>query len=139
MHTNDGTSYDFPDMSHSMGGHLGIIFTEIREGYVKASMPVDERTCQPFGILNGGASLALAEMVAGHGSAPLCPPGEIPCGIQVSANHLRIVPKGVSVEATGTLIHRGRTLHTWNVDITDPEGRLVSTARIVNKIIKKHS
>ncbi len=137
MHTNDITSYDLPNMEHSMGGHLGITFLEIKDGYVKASMPVDERTCQPFGILNGGASLALAEIVAGHGSVPLCAPGEMPCGIQVSANHLRTVAIGADVEATGTLIHRGRTLHTWNIDITDTQGRLVSTARVVNKITRR--
>ena len=100
-------------------------------------MPVDARTCQPFGILNGGASLALAEIVAGHGSVPLCSPDQMPCGIQVSANHVRMVRTGSYVEATGRLIHRGRTSHIWNVDITDPEGRLVSTARIVNQIVKK--
>lgn len=103
----------------------------------KPQMPVDERTCQPFGILNGGASLALAEIVAGHGSIPLCSANEMPCGIQVSANHLHMVPKGEFVIATGRLIHRGRTSHLWNVDITNQEGKLISTARIVNQIVKK--
>ena len=70
---NGKSSYELPDLSCSMGAHLGIQFLEMEEGYVKAQMPVDERTCQPFGILNGGASLALAEIVAGHGSIPLCP------------------------------------------------------------------
>ena len=82
---NGKSSYELPDLAHSMGAHLGIQFLEMEEGYVKAQMPVDERTCQPFGILNGGASLALAEIVAGHGSIPLCSANEMPCGIQVSA------------------------------------------------------
>ncbi len=128
-----------PDLSHSMGEHLGIRFTEMKEGHVKAFMPVNERTCQPFRILNGGASLALAEIVAGHGSIPLCAEGQMPCGIQVSANHISMVPEGSYVEATGTLIHRGRTTHIWNIDITNPEGKLVSTARIVNQIVKKRT
>lgn len=128
---------ELPDLSDSMGAHLGIKFQTVQEGYVKATMPVDARTCQPFGVLNGGASLALAEIVAGHGSVPLCSPNQMPCGIQVSANHVRMVRTGSYVEATGRLIHRGRTSHIWNVDITDPEGRLVSTARIVNQIVKK--
>lgn len=128
---------ELPDLSESMGAHLGIKFQTVQEGYVKATMPVDARTCQPFGVLNGGASLALAEIVAGHGSVPLCSPDQMPCGIQVSANHVRMVRTGSYVEATGRLIHRGRTSHIWNVDITDPEGRLVSTARIVNQIVKK--
>ena len=134
---NDKTSYELPDLNHSMGAHLGIQFLEMEEEYVKAQMPVDEKTCQPFGILNGGASLALAEIVAGHGSIPLCAPGEMPCGIQVSANHLHMVPKGDYVIATGRLIHRGRTSHLWNVDITNSNGKLISTARIVNQIVKK--
>lgn len=137
MPTDLETTYKLPDLSDSMGAHLGIKFQTVQEGYVKAIMPVDARTCQPFGILNGGASLALAEIVAGHGSVPLCSPDQMPCGIQVSANHVRMVRTGSYVEATGRLIHRGRTSHIWNVDITDPEGRLVSTARIVNQIVKK--
>ena len=137
MPTGLETTYKLPDLSDSMGAHLGIKFQTVQEGYVKATMPVDARTCQPFGILNGGASLALAEIVAGHGSVPLCSPDQMPCGIQVSANHVRMVRTGSYVEATGRLIHRGRTSHIWNVDITDPEGRLVSTARIVNQIVKK--
>jgi 1,4-dihydroxy-2-naphthoyl-CoA hydrolase len=137
MSTDLEMTNELPDLSDSMGAHLGIKFQTIQEGYVKATMPVDARTCQPFGILNGGASLALAEIVAGHGSVPLCSPDQMPCGIQVSANHVRMVRIGSYVEATGRLIHRGRTSHIWNVDITDPEGRLVSTARIVNQIVKK--
>lgn len=134
---NETKKINLPDLSHSMGAHLGIRFTQMEEGFVKATMPVDERTCQPFGILNGGASLALAEIVAGHGSIPLCTEGQMPCGIQVSANHVSMVPAGSLVEATGTLIHRGRTTHVWNVDIKSPEGKLVSTARIVNQLVKK--
>ncbi len=137
MPTDLEMTNELPDLSDSMGAHLGIKFQTVQEGYVKATMPVDARTCQPFGILNGGASLALAEIVAGHGSVPLCSPDQMPCGIQVSANHVRMVRTGSYVEATGRLIHRGRTSHIWNVDITDPEGRLVSTARIVNQIVKK--
>lgn len=137
MQTDVEKTYAVPDLSHSMGEHLGIEFITVNEGFVKATMPVDERTCQPFGVLNGGASLALAEIVAGHGSVPLCSEYEMPCGIQVSASHLRMVPVGTYVEATGRLIHRGRTSHLWNVDITTPDGKLVSTARIVNQIVKK--
>lgn len=139
MQTSDDTSCGLPDLSCSMGEHLGIRFLEMKKGYVRAVMPVSERTCQPFGILNGGASLALAEIVAGHGSVPLCAPGQMPCGIQVSANHVSMVPVGEEVEATGTLVHCGRTSHVWNVDIVDRQGRLVSTARIVNQIVKKRS
>ena len=137
MQTSENSTHSLPDLSHSMGEVLGIEFISVEEGLVKATMPVDHRTCQPFGILNGGASLALAEMVAGHGSVPLCSPNEMPCGIQVSANHVGMIRTGSYVLATGKLIHRGRTTHIWNVDITSPEGKLISTARIVNQIVKK--
>ena len=92
---------------------------------------------QPFGMLNGGASLALAEIAAGHGSMSLCREGEYACGIQVSGNHISSVPVGGKVIANGQLIHRGNSSHIWNIDITTPEGKLVSTIRVVNFILKK--
>ena len=137
MQTSEQTPYELPE---SLGKNLGIQLVSIEEGYVKATMPVDERTsrpCEPKDTLNGGASLALAETVAGYGSIPLCEPGQMPCGIQISANHVHMVPIGTYVEATGTLVHRGRTSHVWNVDIKTPDGKLVSTARVVNLIVKK--
>lgn len=141
MQTSENSTNKQPDLSNSMGEILGIEFISVEEGKVKATMPVDHRTSQPFGILNGGASLALAEIVAGHGSVPLCSDNEMPCGIQVSASHLGMVrvENGAYVIAEGKLIHRGRTTHLWNVDITTPEGKLISTARIVNQIVKKRS
>lgn len=72
-----------PDYSNSMAEHLGIRFLPSTEDAVHAEMPVDHRTSQPFGMLNGGASLALAEIVAGHGSTSLCREGEYACGVQV--------------------------------------------------------
>lgn len=137
MQTSENTNFQLPDLKNSMGENLGIEFQSIQPGLVEATMPVDHRTCQPFGILNGGASLALAEIVAGHGSLPLCAPDQMPCGIQVSANHVSMIPVGTFVKATAKLIQRGATLHVWNVDITSPEGKLISTARVVNLIVKK--
>ena len=72
MQTSENTNFQLPDLKNSMGENLGIEFQSIQSGLVEATMPVDHRTCQPFGILNGGASLALAEIMAGHGSVPLC-------------------------------------------------------------------
>ncbi len=139
MQNNENSIQSLPDLKGSMGEQIGIEFLSVEDGKVTARMPVDHRTCQPFGILNGGASLALAEIVAGHGSVPLCSTNEMPCGIQVSANHVGMVKaqEGAYVIAKGTLIHRGRTSHIWNVDIVTPEGKLISTARIVNQIVKK--
>ena len=135
MQMTEETTYK-PDYSNSMAGHLGILFLPAADDTVRADMPVDHRTSQPFGMLNGGASLALAEIVAGHGSMSLCREGEYACGMQVSGNHISAVPVGGKVIAIGKLIHRGNSSHIWNVDISTPEGRLVSTVRIVNFIFK---
>lgn len=137
MQTSENTNFQLPDLKNSMGENLGIEFQSIQSGLVEATMPVDHRTCQPFGILNGGASLALAEIMAGHGSVPLCGPDQMPCGIQVSASHVSMMLVGTFVKATARLIQRGATLHVWNVDITSPSGKLISTARVVNLIVKK--
>lgn len=135
MQMKQETTYN-PDYSNSMAGHLGIRFLPSTDGTVHAEMPVDSRTSQPFGMLNGGASLALAEIVAGHGSMTLCRNGERACGVQVSGNHISTVPLGGKVIAIGKLIHRGSSSHIWNIDVTTPEGRLVSTVRVVNFILK---
>lgn len=126
-----------PILPASMTEHLGIVFLPSEGDTVRAQMPVDHRTSQPYGMLNGGASLALAEIVAGQGSMALCREHEYACGVQVSGNHLSSVPIGEKVTAIGTLIHRGRSSHVWNVDVVSDEGRLVSTVRVVNFIGQK--
>ena len=103
---------------------------------VRASMPVDHRTCQPFGYLSGGASLALAETLAGYGSVLNLPEIMKPVGSSITAQHVRPVPLGGSVHGTATLLHKGHTTHLWNVDIVDDEGRLISTARVLNQIVQ---
>lgn len=136
MQTTEETTC-MPDESGSMADHLGIRFLPSADGVVRAEMPVDHRTSQPFGMLNGGASLALAEILAGRSSAALCREGEYAFGMQVSGNHISPVAVGGKVIATGRLIHRGGSSHVWNIDITTPEGKLVSTVRVVNFILKK--
>jgi uncharacterized protein (TIGR00369 family) len=101
-----------------------------------ARMQVDERNRQPFGFLSGGASLALAENVAGVGSSALCP--RCACvGIEVSGSHVKAVAEGDTVTAYARLLHRGTTLHVWNVDIKDTAGDLISNVRVTNYIIKQ--
>lgn len=116
---------------------LGINFTHLSPGRIEAEMPVEKRTCQPFGILHGGATLALAETVAGQGSMILCGEDEVAAGIQVSGNHISSAKEGETVRAVGTIIHKGRSTHVWNVDIFSPTGKLVSSVRVVNSILKK--
>lgn len=100
-----------------------------------ARMKVDERNRQPFGFLSGGASLALAENVAGVGSTALCP--DCACvGIEVSGSHVKAVAEGDTVMAFARLSHRGNTLHVWNVEIRNSAGELISTVRVTNYVIK---
>ncbi|MDR2533355.1 MAG: Cof-type HAD-IIB family hydrolase [Tannerellaceae bacterium] len=122
---------------HSLTGNLGIQYTYADEGRIEATMPVDERTRQPFGILHGGATLALAETVAGFGSMILCRPDEMMVGMQVSGNHVSSAREGDTVRAVATVIHRGRSSHVWNVDVFTSTDKLVSTVRVVNSILKK--
>ena len=100
-----------------------------------ARMKVDERNRQPFGFLSGGASLALAENVAGVGSSALCP-GCACVGIEVSGSHVKAVVEGDTVTAYARLLHQGTTLHVWNVDIKDSMDNLISNVRVTNYIIK---
>ena len=122
---------------HALMGNLGIQYTYASPGRVEATMPVDERTRQPFGILHGGATLALAETVAGLGSMISCQPDEIVVGMQVSGNHVSSAHEGDTVRAVGTIVHKGRSSHVWNVDVFTSTNKLVSSVRVVNSIMKK--
>ena len=99
-----------------------------------ARMKVDERNRQPFGFLSGGASLALAENLAGVGSMALCP-NKICVGINVTGNHVKAVLEGDTVTATGHLLHKGRTLHVWNIEIKNNAGELISSVQVTNFIL----
>ena len=122
---------------HALMGNLGIQYTYAAEDRVEATMPVDERTRQPFGILHGGATLALAETLAGLGSMVLCQPDEIIVGMQVSANHVSSAKEGDTVRGVGTIIHKGRSSHVWNIDVFTSTGKLVSSVRVINSVLKK--
>lgn len=98
-----------------------------------ARMRVGEHNTQPFGFLAGGATLALAENVAGVGSIALCP-GQMCVGINVSGNHVKSALDGDVVTAEGHLQHRGRTLHVWHVDVTNQRGELISTVQVTNYV-----
>jgi 4-hydroxybenzoyl-coA thioesterase domain protein len=99
-----------------------------------ARMKVDERNRQPFGFLSGGASLALAENLAGVGSLTLCP-GKISVGINVSGSHLIAVEEGDTVTATARIMHKGRTLHQWLVEIRNAAGELVCSVQVTNYVL----
>lgn len=100
-----------------------------------ATMPVDEHTCQPYGVLSGGASLALAEMLAGVASQALCP-GMMCLGINVTGQHVKAVKKGNIVKGTAKLVHCGHTIHVWQVTVADEKGDTVSNISVTNMILK---
>lgn len=122
---------------HALMGNLGIQYTYASDERVEATMPVDYRTRQPFGILHGDATLALAETVAGLGSMIICEPDEIVVGMQVSGNHISSAHEGDTVRAVATIVHKGRSSHVWNVDVFTSTNKLVSSIRVVNSVIKK--
>ena len=125
------------DSKPNLSTALGMEFISTPEGDTcMARMKVDERNRQPFGFLSGGASLALAENVAGVGSSALCP-GCACVGIEVSGSHVKAVVEGDTVTAYARLLHQGTTLHVWNVDVKDTAGDLISNVRVTNYVMKQ--
>ena len=123
------------ERSPNLSTALGMNFINTPEDDLcMATMKVDERNRQPFGFLSGGASLALAENLAGVGSSALCP-GMICVGISVSGEHVKAVAEGDTVTATARLVSKGRKLHVWDVHIKDSAGELISTIHVTNYII----
>lgn len=105
--------------ANTLLSHLDMKCVELGTDYLVFTMPVDNRTHQPMGLLHGGASAALIESVGSLGSALLCDlKKEYPVGLEINANHLRSVKSG-SVKAIGRLLHKGRKTHVWSVEISD--------------------
>lgn len=116
---------------------LGIEITELQKGKVIATMPVDDRTRQPFGLLHGGASVALAETVASVGAFELVDKEtEAVVGLEINANHIRAKRDGI-VTAVGTVLHQGKSTMVWEIKITDEEDRLVCVSRCTMAVIKQ--
>lgn len=124
--------------SESLLTNLGIEFTEFGDQHLSASMPVDKRTIQPYGILHGGASATLAETVGSVASRLCLDPDKnlVPVGIELNISHLKSVTKG-KVTAIANPIRLGKSLHVWNIDIKNEEGKAISSARLTTMIIKK--
>jgi len=112
-------------------GHLGIVLTEQGEDFLRGTMPVDQRTLQPYGLLHGGASVLLAETL-GSMAANLCledPAQGQAVGLEINANHMRAVTAGV-VTGTARPLHVGRSTQVWDIRIEDEQGRLVCVSRL---------
>ena len=122
-------------MGNTLVGHLGITFSELSGQKVVAQMPVQPRVHQPFGLLHGGASVALAESVASVGAyLNVKERGMLAVGLEINANHLRSVTSG-TVTATGTPIFQGRTTEVWQIEIKDERGKMVCLSRCTLAII----
>jgi len=114
-------------------GHLGIVFTRLAPDHLEATLPVDNRTTQPFGLLHGGASVVLAETL-GSVAGYLCTEGEQQVvGLEVNANHLRGVRRG-RVRGVCRALHCGRNHQVWQIDIYDEADRLCCTARLTTAV-----
>ncbi len=121
----------------TMSAHLGIAFTEIGDDFLRASMPVNEKTKQPFGILHGGASAALAETAGSVASALVVDREKYRCvGLEINANHLRSVTGG-NVIATCRPIHLGRQTHVWDIQIREEAtGKMTCISRLTVMVLK---
>lgn len=115
---------------------MGIRITEIGEDYLKAVMPVDDRTRQPMGILHGGASMVLAESIGSFGSYLAIAPDKRCVGLDINANHIRSIADGW-VTGTARPIHIGGSTHVWDIRITDEKERLICLARLTMAIMNQ--
>ena len=113
---------------------LGIVFTELGPDFLRATMPVDARTHQPYGLLHGGASVLLAETLGSTAGMLSVPEGKGVVGIEINANHLRGVRRG-QVTGTARAVHVGRSTQVWDIRIEDDAGRLVCVSRLTVAVI----
>jgi 1,4-dihydroxy-2-naphthoyl-CoA hydrolase len=105
--------------------NLGIVFTAIGEDFIRGTMPVDARTVQPYGLLHGGASVALAETLGSMGAAMCVDAAEYQCvGQEINANHVRAARSGL-VTGTARPVHIGGRTHVWSIEILNDAGQLV--------------
>ncbi|WP_203322242.1 hotdog fold thioesterase [Pseudoxanthomonas beigongshangi] len=120
---------------NSLVGHLGIVLTEAGADWLRGTMPVDARTHQPFGILHGGASVALAETLGSMaGNLTVDTSREMVVGLEINANHVRAVREG-TVTGTARALHVGRSTQVWEIRIENEAGKLVCVSRITLAVV----
>ena len=114
----------------TMLGALGIEFTKAEQGYLEATMPVDARTHQPYGLLHGGASAALAETLGSFGSHLLVQEiGGLAVGVELNINHLKSKRHG-TITGKARILHQGKNSHVWNIEIVDEDQQLIAVSRL---------
>lgn len=117
--------------------HLGMRVTEVGDDFVRGTMPVDARTRQPFGLLHGGASVALAESLGSlAANLTLDAAAEMAVGLDINANHIRAVTAG-HVIGTARVLHRGRTTQVWEIRIEDEQQSLVCISRLTMAVVSR--
>ncbi len=123
--------------ANTLGESLGIRITEAGSDFLRGTLPVDARTRQPFGLLHGGASVALAETL-GSLAGWLCRPddGSLVVGLEINANHLRAMREG-TVTGTARALHLGNSTQVWEIRIEDESGRLVCVSRLTLAVVSK--
>ncbi|WP_250624761.1 hotdog fold thioesterase [Pinirhizobacter soli] len=121
--------------TNTMMATLGITFTAVGDDWLSATMPVDHRTHQPFGLLHGGASVVLAETVGSTAAMlALDPAVEVAVGLDINANHIRGVRSGL-VTGTAKVVHLGRSTQVWEIRITNEEDSLVCLSRLTMAVV----
>jgi 1,4-dihydroxy-2-naphthoyl-CoA hydrolase len=121
----------------TLNDYIGIKFTEVGENYLKATMPVNERTKQAYGLLHGGASATLAETIGSVASIMVVDPQQFICvGVEINANHLKGVREGF-VTATVLPLHLGVSSHVWEIKIVDARENLICASRLTVYVMRK--
>ncbi len=135
FHKNITVEQLAPLDGNTMSSHLGLKWEEIGDDFLKLSMPVNEKTKQPYGFVHGGASCVLAETVGSVASALVVDTQKFYCvGLEINANHLRSVSNGI-VTAVCTPLHLGRSTHVWDIKIYDDKEKLYCVSRLTVAII----
>ncbi|RYF39865.1 MAG: hotdog fold thioesterase [Comamonadaceae bacterium] len=115
--------------------HLGIEFMEVGDDFIRARVPVDTRTRQPYGLLHGGVSVVLAETLGSSGAVYACPPGHRAVGLDINANHLKGATSGW-VTGIARPVHIGRTTQVWQIDLANDAGELTCVSRITMAVLQ---
>lgn len=137
---NDLSIADFSALEKgTMGEHIGIEWMEVGDDFLKARMPVDHRTIQPYGLLHGGASCTLAETIGSVASAMVVDYNHFQCvGLEINANHVHSATEGY-VTGIATPLHLGRSTHVWDIKIYNENNKMVCVSRLTVAIIQKRN
>lgn len=119
---------------HTAVSHLGIEFLEVGDDFIRARVPVDARTIQPYGLLHGGVSVVLAETLGSCGAAYCAPAGQRVVGLDINANHLKGTTSGWVTGITRP-VHIGRSTQVWAIELRNEAGELTCVSRITMAVL----